>query len=98
MILLGTTQNRTENAFRVIKVVDTKSKGLHLITNCFDLSADEIAELYKSCQAIKLFFKWLKQQLNIKKFYRQSEQAVQKSSVHCHDCVLLKRLSSTACK
>ena len=76
MILIGTTQNRAENLFRLIKVLDTKGKELHLITNRFDLSADEIAELYKSRWAIELFFKWMKQHLNIKKFYGQSEQAV----------------------
>lgn len=76
MILIGTTQNRAENAFRLIKVLDSKGKELHLITNRFDLSADEIAELYKSRWAIELFFKWMKQHLNIKKFYGQSEQAV----------------------
>ncbi|QGG52138.1 IS4 family transposase [Lysinibacillus pakistanensis] len=76
MIVIGTTQNRAENLFRLIKVLDTKGKELHLITNRFDISADEIAELYKSRWAIELFFKWMKQHLNIKKFYGQSEQAV----------------------
>lgn len=76
MMLIGTPQNRTENAFRLIKVLDSKGNELHLITNRFDLSADEIAELYKSRWAIELFFKWLKQHLNIKKFYAQSEQGV----------------------
>lgn len=76
MILIGMTKNRAENAFRLIKVLDSKGNELHLITNRFDLSADEIAELYKSRWAIELFFKWLKQHLNIKKFYGHSEQAV----------------------
>lgn len=76
MILIGTTQNRAENAFRLIKVLDSKGNELHLFTNRFDLSVDEIAELYKSRWEIELFFKWLKQHLNIKKFYVQSEQGV----------------------
>ncbi|WP_332651874.1 IS4 family transposase [Lysinibacillus sp. 54212] len=76
MILIGTTQNRAENVFRLLKVLDSKGNELRLITNRFDLSADEIAELYKSRWAIELFFKWVKQHLNIKKFYGQSEQAV----------------------
>ena len=76
MILIGTTQNRAENPFRLIKVLDSKGKELQLVTNRFDLSADEIADLYKSRWAIELFFKWMKQHLNIKKFYGQSEQAV----------------------
>src|SRR5699024_4622809 len=47
-----------------------------LITNRFDLDADEIAEIYKSRWAIELFFKWMKQHLSIKKFYGHSDQAV----------------------
>ncbi|WP_312753567.1 IS4 family transposase [Rummeliibacillus suwonensis] len=76
MILMGTTQNRAENAFRLIKVLDSKGNKLHLITNRFDLRADELAEWYKSRWAIELFFKWMKQHLNIKKFYSHSEQGV----------------------
>jgi IS4 transposase len=77
MVLIGTTQNRAENYFRLIKVLDTKGNELHLITNRFDLSAEEISEMYKSRWAIELFFKWIKQHLSIKKFYGQSEWAIQ---------------------
>ncbi|WP_400247462.1 IS4 family transposase [Niallia sp. JL1B1071] len=76
MVVIGTTQNRSENVFRRLKLLDTKGKELTLLTNRFDLSADEIAEIYKSRWAIELFFKWMKQHLNIKKFYGHSEQAV----------------------
>lgn len=77
MVLIGTTQNRAENYFRLIKVVDSTGNVLQLITNRFDLSAKEISDMYKSRWAIELFFKWVKQHLNIKKFYGQSEVAVQ---------------------
>ncbi|WP_042354047.1 IS4 family transposase [Bacillus rubiinfantis] len=77
MVLIGTTQNRAENYFRLIKVLDSKGNELHLITNRFDLSAEEISEMYKSRWAIELFFKWIKQHLSIKKFYGQSEWAIQ---------------------
>ncbi|WP_130859342.1 IS4 family transposase [Gracilibacillus phocaeensis] len=76
MVVIGTTQNRSENVFRLLKVIDSKGNELKILTNRFDLDADEIAELYKSRWAIELFFKWMKQHLNIKKFYGQSEQAV----------------------
>ncbi|MDQ0221021.1 putative transposase [Peribacillus cavernae] len=36
MVLIGTTQNRAENYFRLLKVVDTKGNELHLLTNRFD--------------------------------------------------------------
>ena len=77
MVLIGTVQNRAENYFRLIKVMDSKGNVLQLITNRFDLNAEEISEMYKSRWAIELFFKWMKQHLNIKKFYGQSEWAIQ---------------------
>ena len=77
MVLIGTPQNRTENYFRLLKVTDSKGNELHLITNRFDLSAEEISEMYKSRWAIELFFKWIKQHLRIKKFYGYSEWAIQ---------------------
>ena len=40
------------------------------------MDADEIAETYQSRWAIELFFKWMKQHLNIKKSFGHSEQAV----------------------
>src|SRR5699024_2205279 len=42
MIYIGTTQNRAENPFRLVEVEYTKGNVLRLITNRFDLSADEI--------------------------------------------------------
>ncbi|OLN21269.1 IS4 family transposase [Domibacillus antri] len=77
MVLIGTTQNRAENYFRLLKVMDSKGNELQLITNRFDLSAEENSEMYKSRWAIGLFFKWIKQHLSIKKFYGQSEWAIQ---------------------
>ena len=76
MVVIGTTQNRSENVFRKLKILDSKDNELTLLTNRFDLSADEIAEIYKSRWAIELFFKWMKQHLSIKNFYGHSEQAV----------------------
>src|SRR5699024_11485715 len=74
MVVIGTKQNRTENVFRKIRILDSKDNELTLLTNRFDLSADEIAEIYKSRWAIELFFKWMKQHLSIKKFYGHRDQ------------------------
>ena len=38
--------------------------------------ATEIAQLYKHRWIIELFFKWVKQHLQIKSFWGQSENAV----------------------
>src|SRR5690625_2219529 len=77
MVYIGTTQNRAENVFRLIEVEDTKGNMLRLITNRFDLSSDEISEIYRSRWAIELFFKWLKQHVEIKHFYGMTENALQ---------------------
>src|SRR5690606_13224909 len=77
LVYIGTTQNRAENLFRLLEVEDTKGNILRLITNRFDLNAEEISEIYRSRWAIELFFKWLKQHVEIKHFYGMSEVAIQ---------------------
>jgi putative transposase len=46
------------------------------LTNRLDLSALEVAALYKRRWQIELFFKWIKQNLKIKAFYGTSKNAV----------------------
>jgi len=67
MVVIKTTQNRSENTFRKIKILNSTDNELLLLTNQFDLSADKIDEIYKSKRAIKILFKWMKQHLSIKK-------------------------------
>lgn len=43
----------------------------------FEVSAEQIALLYKYRWRVELFFKWMKQHLRIKEFYGTSENAVQ---------------------
>lgn len=58
--------------------VDRPDKGtpLILVTNDFDRSAADIAGLYKARWGIELFFKWIKQNLKIKRFLGRSKNAV----------------------
>jgi len=51
-------------------------KVLIFISNDLERSAEEIAGLYKQRWQIELFFKWIKQNLKIKKFLGRSENAV----------------------
>ena len=58
-------------------IVQREGKSpLILVTNDFKRSAIEIAELYKQRWQIELFFKWIKQNLKIKKFLGKSENAI----------------------
>ena len=52
-----------------------------LVTNDLARSASEIAELYKERWQIELLFKWIKQNLKIKRFLGRSENAV-KSQIY----------------
>ncbi len=52
--------------------------GKHYVflTNNFSLAAKTIADIYKSRWEVELFFKWIKQNLKIKKFFGTSKNAV----------------------
>lgn len=49
---------------------------LTFLTNNFDVSALEVAYLYKNRWQIEIFFKWIKQNLTVKKLWGHSENAV----------------------
>ena len=55
---------------------DEKKTPLILLTNRFDLKAEQIAALYKERWEVELFFKWIKQKLRIKKLIGNSKNAV----------------------
>jgi hypothetical protein len=62
---------------RRIKYYDAeRSKVLTFLTNNFELSALEIALLYKHRWFIEIFFKWIKQHLKIKSFWGRTPNAV----------------------
>ncbi len=62
---------------RRIRFYDSqRQKRLVFLTNNFDLSAQQVADLYKDRWHIENFFKWIKQHLRIKSFFGTSENAV----------------------
>lgn len=61
---------------RVTFIRATDDKTLVFISNDFERSAEEIAALYKQRWEIELFFKWIKQNLKIKRFMGRSENSV----------------------
>ena len=62
---------------RLIKYWDEENqREFTFLTNNFDLTALQVAELYHQRWQIELFFKWLKQHLKIKHFYGTSLNAV----------------------
>ena len=62
---------------RLVRYYDEEQdREFMFLTNAMDLTAQQVADLYKNRWQIELFFKWLKQHLKIKKFWGTTENAV----------------------
>jgi hypothetical protein len=71
------TSQKYPEKLRRIKYYDKETdKELEFLTNNLDLTAEEIAQLYKYRWKVELFFKWIKQHLKIKSFWGTSLNAV----------------------
>lgn len=72
--------NNRKNPFsapvREIRVRIETGKVLRILTNDLQSSAQEIADFYKRRWAIELFFRWVKQNLKIRKLFGTTENAV----------------------
>lgn len=51
---------------------DEQDRVFVFLTNALSLDALEVANLYKSRWKIELFFKWMKQHLNIQRFWGET--------------------------
>jgi hypothetical protein len=69
-------RNPFQKPVREIRVRIETGKILRVLTNDLNASAQEIADLYKRRWAIELFFRWVKQNLKIRKFLGTTENAV----------------------
>lgn len=72
----GKKNNYTKPLRRIVVERPYKETPLVLVTDRFDLTAQQVADLYKERWSIELFFKWIKQRLKIKKFIGKSKNAI----------------------
>lgn len=71
------TDDKFPSPLRRVKFYDAvNDKLLVFLTNHFQLSAVNVAALYRCRWQIELFFKWIKQHLRIKAFFGTSQNAV----------------------
>lgn len=71
------TQKLYPETLRLVEFFDDEKEVLLVfISNNFDVSALEIARLYRNRWQIEVFFKWIKQNLTIKTLWGHSENAV----------------------
>lgn len=75
--------SRYPQKLRRIKYYDSQTDvEFVFLTNNFELSAIEIAILYKNRWLVELFFKWIKQHLKVKCFWGYTPNAV-KTQLYC---------------
>jgi hypothetical protein len=76
-LLTYKSRNDYPKQLRRVEYYDEElKKNFVFLTNAMDITALEVALLYKNRWSVELFFKWLKQHLKIKKFWGDSENAV----------------------
>jgi len=73
---LGTSQKQTKKRHRVVQFMDHEGKEIRVVTSLMDITAEEIANMYKSRWAIESFFRWIKQNLNVPVLFGTTKNAV----------------------
>lgn len=69
---LGESRRR----FRVVSFRDENGRRFHVATNLMGISAETVAELYRARWQVELFFRWVKQHLNVKHLFGTTMNAV----------------------
>nr|WP_238532173.1 IS4 family transposase [Planococcus antarcticus] len=73
---LGTPQHQTQKRHRVVQFTDYEGKEVSVATSLRNVTAEEVADMYKSRWAIETFFRWIKQNLNIPVLFGTTKNAV----------------------
>lgn len=77
VLMVPKSRKQYPEKIRRIKYYDSeKNITLVFLTNNFDLEPMEVATVYQSRWQIEIFFKWIKQNLEIKRIWGHSENAV----------------------
>jgi hypothetical protein len=99
-VTLGKGNKRMKNALRMIKAIDSQGRPVRIITNRFDLTAEEIGDMYRSRWQIEIFFRWVKQNLKFTRFFGEDENAVMNQIWVCliAYCLLLLMKIETSTK
>lgn len=85
--------NPYQDTPRAIVVRRDGANTLRLVTNGLEAPASEIAQPYKTGWRIELFFKWIKQNLKIRKFPGTSRNAVKIQIITAMIAYLMGRLA-----
>jgi len=73
---LGTNNKKTKIRFRVVEFTDYHGKLVKVCTDLMDVTPEKIENIYKERLKIETFFKFIKQNLNIKRLFGTTKNAV----------------------
>ncbi|REK69427.1 transposase [Paenibacillus paeoniae] len=73
---LGKQKFITQHKFRVVTLKDPQGNPITLVTNLHRPSAERIAEIYRQRWQIEVFFRWIKQHLNVPTLFGKTPNAV----------------------
>ena len=96
--LAASRRNPMAKPVREILLRNEAGKILRIVTNDLKSAAAKIADLYKQRWDIELFFKWIKQNLKIKKFLGTTENAVRIQVAAALIAYLLLHTARAACR
>jgi hypothetical protein len=75
--LKATDKSWTEGNYRLIKAIKkSNNEKIYFLTNNFELTTEEVTVLYKQRWEIEIFFKFLKQHLNLTHLVSRNENAI----------------------
>lgn len=73
---LGTPQSQSELRHRIVFFHDDHGNEIRVVTNLMHVSAEQVAEIYKARWGIEVFFRWIKQNLNVPVLFGTTKNAV----------------------
>ncbi|WP_438351989.1 IS4 family transposase [Paenibacillus sp. FA6] len=73
---LGTRQCQSELRHRVVMFKDNNQNEIRVVTNLMHVSVEQIADMYKARWGIEVFFRWIKQNLNVPVLFGTTKNAV----------------------
>ena len=73
---LGSNTSKTEHRFRVVEFKDYNEKTIKVYTDLMNITPEKIANIYKEHWKVETFFRFIKQNLNVKNLFGTSENSV----------------------
>ena len=73
---LGTPQKQTKKRHRIVQFIDHEGRDNARRDSLMDITAEEIAGIYKSRWAIESFFRWIKQNSNVPVLFGTTKNAI----------------------